>query len=100
MKKIESKKEILARRKEIERELKEMLKKTDEELVGDAGRIVIGTPSGLGAQHAQAELTRRLIRSIDNLNTNTSYYSKILIGLTVAIGVLTLFQIISFFIKQ
>jgi len=73
-----------------------MTTKTNEELVRDAGETVIGTPSGLKAQHAQAELTKRLIISIDNLNKTTSCYSKVLIWLTVALGILAVIQIILF----
>lgn len=69
---------------------------SNEELVKSVGETVIGTPSGLKAQHAQAELTRRLIISIDDLNRTTSYYSKVLIGLTIALGILAIIQIVLF----
>lgn len=73
--------------------------KTDEELVGDAGRVVVGTTSGLQAQHAQAELTRRLINSIKHLDATTSRYSRVLIWLTVELVIFALIQIILFLIK-
>lgn len=76
--------------------MSDITSKTDEELVKDVGKTVIGTPSGLKAQYSQAELMRRLIFAIDNLNRTTSYYSKVLILLTITLGVLTVVQIILF----
>lgn len=73
--------------------------KTDEGLVEDAGQTVIGTPSGLKAQHAQAELTRRLINGIKHLDETTARYSKVLIWLTIGLGIFALIQIILFLIK-
>lgn len=69
----------------------------DIELVRRTSETVIGTPSGLKAQHAQAELMRRLIVSVDRLNASTSYYSKVLIWLTLILGILAVIQIILFF---
>ena len=48
----------------------EISKMENEDLVKLAGGTVIGTPSGLKAQHAQAELTKRLLESIGELNKN------------------------------
>lgn len=67
--------------------------KTEEELVDDIGRNVIGTPSGLNAQFSQAELTRRLLVGIEDLNKATSRYSKIIIILTIVLGVFAIIQI-------
>lgn len=77
----------------------EIISKTNDELVKDAGQTVIGTVSGLNAQHAQAELTRRLIHSIKHLDETTAYYSKVLIWLTVVLGIFALIQIILFIRK-
>lgn len=66
---------------------------TGHELVKQAGETIIGTGSGLKAQHAQAELTRRLIESIDNLNKETSRYSMALINLTIILFVIALIQL-------
>ena len=67
--------------------------KSEAELVDSIGSTVIGTGSGLKAQSAQAELTRRLILSIRNLDKTTSVYSKIIVALTVSLGALALIQI-------
>ena len=68
--------------------------KTEAELVDDIGKTVIGTPSGLNAQFAQAELTRRLILSIKGFNRTTSRYSVILIALSIVLGLIAITQII------
>lgn len=65
----------------------------NEELVKQAGETVVGTPSGLKAQYAQAELTRRLMNSINNLNKISSKYSQRLIWLTIVLGILAAIQI-------
>lgn len=57
----------------------EISKMKDEELVKLAGGTVIGTPSGLKAQHAQAELSKRLMNAITDLNATSSKYSGRLI---------------------
>ena len=79
--------------------MNDIVSKTEEELVSDAGQTVIGTPSGLKAQHAQAELTRRLINSIKHLDETTSHYSRVLIWLTVILGIFALIQILLFVLK-
>ena len=74
--------------------------KTDEELVSEAGRadttdsdsarsslIWQGAKEGRGAM---AELLRRLRNSIEKLDGTTSFYSKIIIVLTVVLVILTL----------
>ena len=67
--------------------------KTEAELVDNIGSVVIGTTSGLKAQFAQAELTRRLIVSIRDLDRTTSKYSRIIVLLTVVLGILAGIQI-------
>ena len=67
---------------------------TDEELVELAGSSIIGTPGGLKAQHAQAELTRRLMISINNSSKETSRYSDRLLDLTILLFFLAVIQII------
>jgi len=73
--------------------------KTNEELVKFAGKeetVLEGRCRKVGgfvSQHAQAELTRRLINSINSLDKTTSKYSKILIWLTIGIGILAIIQI-------
>lgn len=70
----------------------------DEELVRLAGQTVVGTQSGLKAQHAQAELTRRLMNTIKDLNSSTDKYSIILIWLTAVLAIITGIQFY-YFIK-
>lgn len=66
---------------------------TDKEFVELSGSVVAGTQSGLKAQRAQAELTRRLMSSINNLNKETSRYSDKLIDLTVILFVIAFLQL-------
>lgn len=73
---------------------------TVEQLVELAGGTVIGTPSGMSAQQAQAEINRRLIEALNDSKESTGKFSKrlelltwVLVGLTiilVVIGVLTI----------
>jgi hypothetical protein len=64
--------------------------KTDEELVEMAGMDILeGLVSSGIRQKAQAELIRRLMNSIKDLDKTTSKYSKVLIWLTVILIVLT-----------
>lgn len=74
---------------------------SNEELVQAAGSTVIGTPSGLKAQQAQAELNRRLIESMDQLrgsidknNDATKKYNKVILNLTLAMALLAVFQVL------
>lgn len=60
-----------------------------DQLVELAGGTVIGTPSGLGAQKAQAEIDRRLIEALNAYKESTETYSKWIIGLTWALVGLT-----------
>lgn len=71
----------------------------DEELVRRTFNYSQGA-RGESAQDLSPELTRRLLdtnkmlnKSINNLNKSTAFYSKILIGLTVILAILTVFQI-------
>lgn len=68
-------------------------KSTNEDLVKIIGENIIGTPSGLNAQHAQAELNRRLVNSINNLNSSTTVYSRKLLQLTIILFFTALIQI-------
>ena len=71
----------------------DVTKLSDEELVQIVGEKVIGTPSGLEAQHAQAELNRRLINSINSFNKSTATYSEKLIDLTLILFAVALLQV-------
>lgn len=55
---------------------------SNKELVHEVGMRTIGTGAGVKSQEAQAELTKRLIDSINNLNKETSHYSQKLMDLT------------------
>src|SRR5260370_18517410 len=59
---------------------------TDEELVTEA-------QTGNRGQGANVEMMRRLRNVIEKFDASTTRYNKILIGLTVAIGLLTLIQV-------
>lgn len=74
----------------------DQLQISDKELVELAGSTVVGTTSGLKAQHAQAELTRRLMDSIKSLDKTTSRYSNVLVILTVILVMITIYQFILF----
>lgn len=78
-----------------------MDKISNEQLVELAGTTVIGTPSGLKAQQAQAELDKRLIENMESLknsldqnNIVASKYNKILLGLTMLMALLAVFQVL------
>lgn len=64
--------------------------RTNEELVEAAGEYIIGTPSGLKSQQAQAELMSRLIYSNKNLNSSTQFSNWMMIILTVVLVILTI----------
>lgn len=65
-----------------------------DQLVELAGDTVIGTPSGLGAQRAQAELNRRLIEALNDSKDSTEKYSKKIEYLTWALVILTIILVI------
>ena len=62
---------------------------TDEQLVERTGSVTIGTPSGMRAQEAQAELIRRLTESIRSMDKTTEHYSFRILGLTLVLLVAT-----------
>ncbi len=73
----------------------------NEELVNIAGSTVIGTPSGLKAKQAQAELNKRLMDSIGGLkntidenNKATHKYNDVILDLTIAMALLAVLQVI------
>lgn len=75
---------------------------SNEELVKYAGQTVIGTPSGLAAQEAQAELTRRLIVSNNSLrdatlenNGITRKFNEGMLILTIILTLLAGLQIVA-----
>ncbi len=67
---------------------------TDIELVERVGSVAIGTPSGMKAQEAQAELTRRLMVSIQSMDKTTEHYSFRLLGLTYLLFMATVLLIV------
>ncbi len=70
-----------------------MDKRTDEQLVEDAGRVVIGTPSGLLAQQAQLEMMRRLKDTIEKANESTDRFNQTTFIFSVVVIFLTLAQV-------
>ncbi len=76
---------------------------TLDQLVELAGETVIGTPSGLRSQKAQAEINRQLIEALNASKDSTERYSKklecltwVLVGLTV---ILIVIGVLPFIIK-
>ncbi len=67
--------------------------KSDNELVDDAGRGVIGTPSGLPAQQAQVEMMRRLKDTIEKSNKSTDRFNQVATSLSFAMFFMTFSQI-------
>lgn len=61
-----------------------------DQLVELAGETVIGTPSGLKSQKAQAEINRRLIEALNALKESTKQYNERLERLTWVLVVLTI----------
>jgi len=68
---------------------------TVDQLVELAGEAVIGTPSGLKSQKAQAEINRRLIEALNDSNKSATKYSKILVILTVVLFFVAVMQFIA-----
>jgi len=66
---------------------------TDQELVDIAGSTVIGTPSGLKSQHAQAELLRRNTEALHNSSKSSERYADRMMGLTLIVGLITFLQL-------
>jgi len=67
---------------------------TVEQLVELAGETVVGTPSGLKSQKAQAEINRRLIEALNASQESTKQYSKRLEYLSWMLVVLTVVLVI------
>jgi cytochrome c-type biogenesis protein CcmH/NrfG len=67
---------------------------TVDQLVKLTGETVIGTPSGLKSQQAQAEINRRLIEALNASQESTKQYSKRLEYLTWVLVVLTVILVI------
>ena len=67
---------------------------TVDQLVELAGETVIGTPSGLKSQKAQAEINRRLIEALNASQGSTKEHSKRLEFLTWALVGLTIILVI------
>jgi hypothetical protein len=66
---------------------KDFQKATDPELVIEA-------QTGERGQGANVEMMRRLRNATENLDASTTRYSKILVWLTIIIGVLTALQLV------
>lgn len=66
---------------------------TDAELVALAGSTVVGTPSGLKAQHAQAELTRRNTEALIESGKSADHYADKMMGLSLIVGLIALLQL-------
>lgn len=67
---------------------------TDAELVSEAGSRVIGTPSGLKSQEAQAEMMRRLIKALADSKESADRYNKVLFFLTVMMFMVAFAQLV------
>lgn len=70
-------------------------KQSAEELIQEIYQW--GSGSGVDNSHreaAKAELTKRLLCSIVELDKSTRHYSRWLIGLTIVLGILALVQIV------
>jgi uncharacterized protein YacL len=67
--------------------------KTDDELVEDAGMVVVGTPSGLKAQWAQVEMMRRLKNAMERAEKSTTNFNKITLIFSLVVVFLTLVQV-------
>jgi cytochrome c-type biogenesis protein CcmH/NrfG len=63
---------------------------TVDQLVELAGETVIGTPSGLKSQKAQAEINRRLIEALNESRDSTNKYNEKLLFLTWVLLFLTI----------
>lgn len=72
-------------------------KKTDHELVRDAGEVVIGTPSGLRAQHAQAELVRRNTEALKESSRTSEKYSDVMIVFSLLLFFVAMLQLVATF---
>lgn len=73
-----------------------------DQLVELAGETVIGTPSGLKSQKAQAEINRRLIEALNASKESMTKYSKriecltwVLVGLTIILIIVGTFPLLN-----
>jgi len=71
-----------------------MEEKSNQDLVTEAGAGAYGSVSGLRSQKAQAELTKRLIEKMSDLDQSTTKYSLALVRLTIFMAVVAVFQAI------
>lgn len=65
---------------------------SDEELVEISGSVTVGTPSGLKAQKAQAELMRRNTEALNKSSETSERYSKVMLALTYVIIMISVGQ--------
>jgi len=70
-------------------------KMTVSQLVELAGGTIIGTPSGMKVQKAQAEINRRLIEALNASKEATKKYSRRIEFLTWVLVVLTIILVIT-----
>lgn len=75
-------------------ESKKITEFNDDELVGASGSTVVGTEAGRKAQHAQAELIRRLMQTIRNADQTTTKYSKVMVAFTFILFVIAMLQLV------
>jgi len=66
---------------------------TNKELL----HMLKGIPPMSEQERIKAEMTRRLIDEIGNFSKESSKYSKVIIWLTIALGILAMIQIILLF---
>jgi hypothetical protein len=78
-----------------------MQKLSEEELVSIVGEAVVGTPSGLKSQQAQAELIRRQIvemrknnEATNRFNKTTEKYNNVTIDLTFVLLFVSFLQVV------
>lgn len=72
---------------------KNVFELTDKELVEQAGRTTVGTPSGLSAQLAHAELTRRNTEALIESSKSADRYADKMMGLSLIVGLIALLQL-------
>lgn len=66
---------------------------TVDQLVELAGDSVIGTPSGLKSQKAQAEINRRLIEALNASKESTDIYSEKILNLSLVLLLVAMAQL-------
>jgi len=70
-------------------DIEQLKNNTEDELV-----IMSGSPD-MASEVARAELTRRLMKSIKDMDNTTSKYSKVIIILTIVLMILGFFQLMA-----